>query len=903
MPSLPYQENFKGELKMSSISISYNKIQLSNGLDVITHVDKSMPMVSVNLWYHVGSKNESPGKTGFAHLFEHIMFEGSKNHNKDYFEPLQKIGANVNGSTTNDRTNYWEDVPSNNLDLALWLESDRMGFLLDALDNDRFDLQREVVKNERRQSYENRPYGMAYLKLQEALFPSPHPYNWPTIGSQKDLEAADLEDVKSFFKKYYKPSNASLSIAGDIDPEHVVKQVEKYFGDLPPGNSIERMYRTGSSLKGQTVMEYVDQVQLPRLYLAWPTPPDFTHEQAALDMLSIILSDGKSSRLHKSMVYETQKALDVQAFNHGQEISGEFHVIATANPDVSLTSLESMIKNQLESIRQNGPTQSELDRAINRLQSYQIRQLEKIGGFGGKADQLNYYNVLGGDADLINSDIERYKKVEPEDVAMAASLLGENHVMLSVTPQKNLSNNQKKIDRSKEPKSNSSVSFSPPSPQEHIFEDGTRLIVVERDNLPLTSFGIIIDSGSAQDPPKHPGLAKFTVDMLVEGTNKRTSMEISDEMEFLGAHIQKDVAREYLVLSVDGLSDHIGQEVEILADVFNNPTFPQQEFERIQKERISELTASTDNADFIADIASQAILYGSDSSYGHPSSGTIKSISEISLDEIRHHYKKYLLSAPKTFLAVGKINITDVKKLITKHFQPEAKKINTFNTNILYNPKPKEKTTVYLVDRPGSAQSVIRAGHLTIPRFHQDYYAFSFLNYVLGGDYSGRLNLNLRQDKGYSYGFYSRISWNSISSSWQSKGSVQTEVTGNAIREIISEINGLKSDNPVSENEFNHAKNGLLSGVPAQFETNKQIMTQLINMSVFKLPLNYFQASIERLQKLEINDVLTSAEKHVDVENISIVVIGDREIVEPQLHDLELPLAHVDIYGTRISKE
>ena len=287
---------------MSSISISYNKIQLSNGLDVITHVDKSMPMVSVNLWYHVGSKNESPGKTGFAHLFEHIMFEGSKNHNKDYFEPLQKIGANVNGSTTNDRTNYWEDVPSNNLDLALWLESDRMGFLLDALDNDRFDLQREVVKNERRQSYENRPYGMAYLKLQEALFPSPHPYNWPTIGSQKDLEAADLEDVKSFFKKYYKPSNASLSIAGDIDPEHVVKQVEKYFGDLPPGNSIERMYRTGSSLKGQTVMEYVDQVQLPRLYLAWPTPPDFTHEQAALDMLSIILSDRKSSPLHKSKI-------------------------------------------------------------------------------------------------------------------------------------------------------------------------------------------------------------------------------------------------------------------------------------------------------------------------------------------------------------------------------------------------------------------------------------------------------------------------------------------------------------------------------------------------------------------------------------------------------------------------
>jgi len=888
---------------MSPISIPLKKTQLSNGLNLITHVDESMPMIAVNLWYHVGSKNEGPSKTGFAHLFEHIMFEGSKHHNKDYFEPLQKIGANVNGSTTNDRTNYWEDVPSNNLELALWLESDRMGFLLDALDNERFDLQRDVVKNERRQSYENRPYGMAYLKLQEALFPPPHPYNWPTIGSQEDLEAADLEDVKQFFKKYYKPSNASLSIAGDIDPEYVERQVEKYFGDLEPGAPVERMYKTGSSLKGQTIIEYVDQVQLPRLYLAWPTAPDFTEDQAALDMLSIILSDGNSSRLNRSLVYDTQKALDVRAFNHGQEISGEFHIIATANQGITLGSLESEIRCQLESIKQNMPSDKELEGAINRLESYQIRQLEKIGGFGGKADQLNYYNVMGGSPDLINSDIDRYKKVRPEDISKAASLLGDNHVMLSVVPQRNLSRSKNSMDRFTEPKSNTSISFSPPSPHEEILENGTKLIVVERNDLPLTSFGMVIRTGSAQDLFERPGLTKFTTDMLVEGTSKRNSMEISDEIEFLGAQIQKDVAREYLVLSVDGLSSHLEQEVEILADVFNNPTFPRKEFDRIKKERLSELRASTDSADFVADIAYQSILYGSDSSYGHPSIGTVPSISGISLPEIEYHYKKHLLSAPQTFIAVGKTSLSQLKNLVETYFPKQNDEPGSLAINEPYSPKAPEKTTIYLVDRPGSAQSVIRAGHLTIPRSHQDYLSFSFLNYILGGDYSGRLNLNLRQDKGYSYGFYSGISWNTISSPWQARGSVQTEVTGNSIREVVNEIRGLKSNNPVSADEFKHAKSGLLSGIPTQFETNKQIMTQLINMSVFQLPINYFQTSIDQLQKLQIDDVLRSAKNHVKEENVSIVVIGDRKIIEPQINDLELPLINVDMYGTKISEE
>ena len=313
------------------VSISYDKFTLPNGLDVILHEDHSLPVTAVNVWYHVGSKNEEPGRTGFAHLFEHVMFEGSKHHKSSFFDPLQKVGANLNGSTTPDRTNYWENVPSNYLELALWLESDRMGFLLDALDQKAFDIQRDVVKNERRQSYENRPYGMAYLTLQPTVFPPPHPYNWPTIGSQEDLDAADLEDIKNFFRKFYAPSNASIAVAGDIDPDNTRRLIERYFDDLPPGPPINRVRRMDSELNGSVSLLLRDRVQLSRLYLVWPTGPAFDEQEPALEILSAILGDGKSSRLYRSLVYDRQIARDVSVYHYGQEIAGEFFIQVTAN--------------------------------------------------------------------------------------------------------------------------------------------------------------------------------------------------------------------------------------------------------------------------------------------------------------------------------------------------------------------------------------------------------------------------------------------------------------------------------------------------------------------------------------------------------------------------------------------
>ncbi|MDP6494524.1 MAG: pitrilysin family protein, partial [Dehalococcoidia bacterium] len=416
--------------------ISFEKITLDNGLDVILHQDTSLPIVAVNVWYHVGSKDEEPGKTGYAHLFEHLMFEGSKNHNIGYFEPLQEVGAILNGSTTPDRTNYWENLPSNYLELALWLESDRMGFLLDALDQRRFDIQRDVVKNERRQSYENRPYGVSSIHLQEATYPLPHPYHWPTIGFHEDLDAATLDDAKAFFQKFYTPSNASLAIAGDFQLEATRAMVERYFGDLKPGSALPRAMRTDSPLQGSVRLTLYDRVLLPRLSLVWPTIPKFHQDEAPLSILAFILESGKSSRLHRSLVYEHRIAQSVSVGHGPAEITGDFHVEVTAATGHTAAEVEETVLIELQRIRDTPPLPEELVRTKNRLEWQQVRLMASIGGFGGRANRLNSFNVFAGDPGLINSDLGRYLAVQPDDVSRVAhEYLRERQVQMVVLPE------------------------------------------------------------------------------------------------------------------------------------------------------------------------------------------------------------------------------------------------------------------------------------------------------------------------------------------------------------------------------------------------------------------------------------------------------------------------------------
>ena len=397
-------------------AIAFEKHTLPNGLDVILHQDRSIPVAAVNVWYHVGSKDEEVGRTGFAHLFEHIMFRGTRHHKASHFEPLQKIGATLNGSTTGDRTNYWEDVPSNYLELALWLEADRMGFLLDALDQEGFDTERDVVKNERRQSYENRPYGMAQWHIQQALFPLPHPYHWMTIGSQEDLDAASLDDVKDFFRQYYSPSNASLAIAGDIDTGAALAMAERYFADLPPGPAVRRIGRADSPLAGRVDLEMTDRVTLPRQYSVWLAPANLSGDDDAGDILRAILSDGQSSRMYRTLVYEKQIAQSASVSYYAAEIAGQFRMELTPAEGHTLEEVEEAAQEVLASIATEPPTEEEFERAINRIEMQHYRMLARVGGFGGRADALNYFNVFTGDPDGLNTAMDGYRKVTREDV-------------------------------------------------------------------------------------------------------------------------------------------------------------------------------------------------------------------------------------------------------------------------------------------------------------------------------------------------------------------------------------------------------------------------------------------------------------------------------------------------------
>ena len=423
---------------MSEVSVSYEKFELSNGLDVIFHEDHSVPIVAVNVWYHVGSAREKPGRTGFAHLFEHMMFQGSENvAENEHFRSIQGVGGNLNGSTAEDRTNYWETVPSNYLEMALWLESDRMGFLLPAMTRKKLDNQRDVVKNERRQSYENRPYGLAWETMFAALYPSEHPYHWPVIGSMADLSAAGLEDVQGFFKTYYSPNNASLCVGGDFDPSEAKRWIEKYFGDVPMGRPVKPVAAVRPALKERQRLLLEDQVQLPRLYLAWHSPALYGLDDAEMDVLANILSSGKSSRLYKSLVYEKRIAQDVSAFQDSRELSSLFFIVATAKQGVALADLESELWTQIEQVREEGPSENEVVRARNGVRADFIYSLQSLGGFGGRSDRLNQYNVYVGTPGYFNDDLGRYDKVTVAGVQRVAKeyLRGDGVIVLTVVPK------------------------------------------------------------------------------------------------------------------------------------------------------------------------------------------------------------------------------------------------------------------------------------------------------------------------------------------------------------------------------------------------------------------------------------------------------------------------------------
>ncbi|MEC9289017.1 MAG: pitrilysin family protein [Chloroflexota bacterium] len=878
------------------VTISFEKHTLSNGLDVILHEDHNIPVVAVNVWYHVGSKDEEIGRTGFAHLFEHVMFEGSKHHNSSHFDPLQKAGANLNGSTTPDRTNYWEDVPTNYLDLALWLESDRMGFLLDALDQQRLDIQRDVVKNERRQSYENRPYGMAHWHLQEALYPMPHPYHWMTIGSQEDLDAADLDDIKNFFKRFYTPSNASLAIAGDIDMGQALEMVNHYFGDLPPGEPVPRKGRHDSSLRGRIELEMRDSVTLPRTYIAWPTPPEGDIDDAPLEIYQAIMSDGLTSRLHKSLVYEKQIAQSANMRYHSSEIAGQCILSVTAAEGHELDEVEAAADAEMEMLLREPPTDEEITRVKNRIEASHFRQLARIGGFGGRADQLNHYSVFSADPDLINTSLDKYMSVTREDVMrVAESILGENQVRLRVLPEPTLSSATVTIDRTVMPPPKSEPVFNPPTPTRTKLSNGMGISVIEQRGMPIVAFGVLMDAGASRDPENLPGLAGFTAQMLPEGTTTKTSQEIAQAFEFIGSRISADGRREYTLLSAETLTKHWPTGLELTADLVLNPNFPDHEIERVRREHLTELRRGKDEPNAVAEQLMAGLVFQSSSGYGHPLSGTEKSIAALTRDDIVSQFSRDYTPANANLIVVGDVSIDEVAKRAEAVFGRWKGGPSANGRSVV---EPSNGTaTIYLVDRPGAPQSVIRALNTTIPRLHPDYLGLTLMNYAFGGQFSARLNQNLRQEKGYSYGYQSHVQWFRSSSLMLAGGSVQTEVTKESVFETLKEYNEVRGSRPISEEELENAKASVLRSFPANFERPGAIMGQVLQMVQFGLPDDYLQTVRANVEAITLDDVHRITQELVRPDQLKILVVGDRQLIETGLRQLDLPTVVLDADG------
>ena len=879
--------------------LAFQKFTLSNGLQVVLHEDHALPTVGVNLWYHVGSKDEEAGRTGFAHLFEHVMFEGSKNHNRLFFEPLQKIGAAVNGSTSSDKTNYWETVPSNHLELALWLESDRMGFLLDALDQKRFDVQRDVVKNERRQSYENRPYGMAYLLLQPALYPPPHPYSWPVIGSQEDLDAAHLDDVKDFFRRFYSPSNASLTLAGDFDSDEARKLVERYFGDIEPAPAVGRIGRMDSTLTGEVRLDLRDRVQLPRLYLVWPAPPMFDPDEAPLDVLAAILGEGKSSRLHRSLVYEKQIARDVSVGSEGQEIAGEFDVMVTANPGHSLEEIQDVVEEELDRVRREPPTEREVERTINMIESHHVRQLQHVGGFGGRADQFNHYNVFAGDPGELNTALDRYRAVTPDDVLrVARQTLGPNRVRMAVLPQDKATASQSVVDRASTPAPQAERGFSPPTPARHTLSNGLDILFVEKRGLPLVSAALVVRAGGAGDPERAPGTAQVTSEMLAEGTASLNSVQIADEMEFMGSSLSSSASREHAIVGAQTLTTHWPRALEIVADAVRAPTFPDRELDRVRNERLADLRRIGDNAAGVAERAARGLVYGPDTPFGHPLSGTIGSIEALERDALVAHHAGSYVPDGSTLVVVGDTTEDEVVSRAESLFGDWTGKAP--DAPAWAAADALDGTTIFIADRPGAPQSVVRAGHLTVPRSHPDYYGLTLVNYAFGAHPSARLFMNLRQDKGYSYGYYSSLDWGSQVSAVLAGGAVETSVTKESVIETLKEFADIRGGRLVTQEEYDDSRDGISRGFPAQFETHGQIMTRLVQVALFRLPDDYYVDFLGNIAAVGLEQLRDIASRRVDDKRLAVLVVGDRSAVEPGLRELGLPIVPVDYDGRRV---
>lgn len=866
--------------------------QLDNGLTVFVVEDHSVPLVAIDINYSVGSKNERTGKTGFAHLFEHLMFQGSKNQNDDYFKPLQDIGGQVNGATSTDRTRYWEVVPSEHLDRALWMEADRMGFLLEALTDKRLENQRSVVMNERRQNYDNRPYGLVWERMAAVMFPAGHPYSWLTIGSLEDISAANRKDVEDFFQTYYTPNNATLAIVGDVDVERAKASVLKYFGTIPPGPPVSRIAKWVPRIFEQIDLAIEDRVQLPRIYVSWPTTPLYDEDDAALDVFGHVLGGGKTSRLHQELVHRSQIAQDAVAIHRSMELAGVFDMIVNPMPGHSLAEVEKAAFEVLEKTLEHGITAAELDRCVTTVTAEYVRDLQNIGGFGGIADRLNAYAHFRDKPDLFSWDLQRYLDLTPKKVNEIARkyLGGKGRVVARVTPLGDPKASADPVatglDRSVVPGPGPASSFKLPDRHHRQLSNGIPVVTVEHSKLPLVSVVMIFKGGSSMDPAGLPGLASLTASLMNEGSDGKSSQDFAEAIEGIGAHLDISTATDATLVTMSTLKDRMGTAMDLMADLVLRPNMAQEEFDRVKARRLGRLLQFTDQAQYMAHVGLRQILYPNHP-YGHPAMGTPAGISAITLEDTLKAHKTMFSPANCTIVVVGDGTADEITGSLNK-VVGKWKNDEIIGVANLPEMPQHDKRTVYLVDRPGSAQSIITAGLVGVNRRVSDFAAIEVMNTAFGGQFVSRLNLNLRENKGYTYGARSRFDFGVVAGPFSASAPVDAPVTGAALKELINEIADISGAKPLTAEELRYAKDSIVNGYAQRFATPGQIASELVDVYLFGLEEDAPETLPARIAEVDTSAVEDAGSRLLPVDKLAIVVVGDAKVVRPQIEALNL---------------
>jgi len=890
---------------VSQVDIPYRQFTLPNGLRVVVHTDRKAPIVAVSIWYHIGSKDEPAGETGFAHLFEHLMFSGSENHNADFFKPLQDVGAtDYNGTTSFDRTNYFENVPTPALDLALFLEADRMGHLLGAITQAKLDLQRGVVQNEKRQG-DNQPFGLTEYADSENLFPAGHPYHHTPIGSMADLDKASLTDVKNWFRAGYGPNNAVLVLAGDIDLATARAKVAQYFGSIPAGPAPARFAAPVPDRKATTRLTLHDKVTAPRLSRYYVIPGRTDPVTVPVDIAASILAGGASSRLYNDLVRDKQLAVSVSGGVQAFEKVGEVEFDVDLKPGVDPAAVNARIDAVFAQFLKDGPTADEVARVVTRNVAGTIRGLEKVGGFGGKAVTLAEGAVYAGDAGFYRTELQRYAAATPASVTAAArrwlargdfrltTLPGPREATVAeAAPVKLPPQHSADGDTSKLPKVTGTPELVFPALQRTTLANGLQVVLAQRATVPVVHMTLSFDAGNAADPHDKLGTQHLMLSLLDEGTATRSGRQIAEAEERLGTAIGAGSSSDRTRLSLNALKPNLTASLELFSDIVRNATFAPEQVERLRNIALTGIADELNDPQSVALRTLPPLLYGPGHPYGVPltGSGTTAGLKAVTRADLVAFRDRWLRPDNAVLFVAGDIGMAELKPLLEAvlgDWRPVAgvaKGVKTFPAV-----PPATAAHIVLIDRPASPQSLIAAGKVLAVKGTDDTIPLRAANDVIGGDFFSRLNTDLRETKGWSYGVTSSIYGVRETEPLLIVAPVQTDRTGDSITAMIADTRAVGGTKPIDGLELRRVVNGITRALPGEYETAGAVLGAIESNYVLDRPDDYQVTLARRYRALTVAE-LNAQVPALSSDGMTWIVVGDRKLVEPQLKATGLPV-------------